>query len=301
MNLSLRQFRVFVTVAQAGSLVEAARMLHVTSAALSVTIKALEEEVGFRVFERTTRSMRLTDEGKRLLPLAQQMLTEQHNVVQAIENIRTRKAGQVRVAASQLLSCSILPPAVSRFQAAWPDIGVVHVPALYDHVQDMLLRKEVDIAIGPERLCEPDVSATPLFASRLHLVCSSRHPFASLKAVRWGQLKGEKVVLADRRAATLLARDSGYKVDFGEAQEVGHFSTALALTAENHGVMFAPAFTRHLLNPYDLVMVPITAPAAERKFVLFKSDSTPLTRPAALLIEHLAQALAAPVPVAAGG
>jgi DNA-binding transcriptional LysR family regulator len=289
MNLSLRQLRVFVTVAQTGSFVEAARLLHVTSAALSVTVKALEDEVGFRVFERTTRSMRLTEEGERLLPVAQHLLAEHRNTLLAIDNIKTKKAGVVRVAASQLLSCSILPPAVSRFQAQWPDIGVVHVPALYDHVQEMAQRKEVDIAIGPERVCEPDVSARELFTSRLHLVCSVRHPFAALKAVRWSQLQQQKVLLADARAAPLLARDSGYKVDFGNAQEVGHFSTALAIAAENNGVMFAPAFTRPLLKPYELTMVPMGTPAAWRKFVLFSNDTAPLTRAATVLAEHLAR------------
>ncbi|WP_066268813.1 LysR family transcriptional regulator [Hydrogenophaga palleronii] len=289
MHFSFKQLRVFATVAHTSSFVEAAQVLHVTSAALSVTIKSLEEATGFPVFERTTRSVRLTPQGATMLPLVEQLLAEHQQLHEAVRHIAQNKSGVVRVGASQLLSCSILPPAITDFQAQWPDIDVTLVPAPYDNVQEMLQRKVVDIGIGPERICEPGMSSDLLFSSGLSLVCSTRHRLARSKSVRWSSLKDEQVLLADRRAATLLARDSRHVVDFENAREVGHFSTALAMTSENEGVMFAPEFTTPLLRPYDLVMMPMTTPRVKRQFMIFRNERAGLSAAARLLTEFFAQ------------
>ena len=269
MNISTRQLKVFVTVAHAGSLVEASRLLHLTSAALSVSIKTLEQEVGFRVFDRTTRALRLTAEGFRLLAVATTMLEQHEATVHAIEDIRLQRSGRVRIATTQLLSCTLMPPALTRFRAQWPQIEVVQVPALYDNFQGLLLRKEVDMGIGPQRLCDDDLQATPLFASTLYLVCSIHHRFASRQSVQWKELDGEKIFLVDKRGAGWLARDAGYQLQFEHTVDVGHFSTALALASENEGVLFGPGFTRPLLLPYTLAMIPLAAPAAKRSFMLY--------------------------------
>lgn len=281
MAFSIKHLRVFVTVAQTGSFVEAARLLHLTSAALSVVVKTLEDEAGFRVFERTTRSVRLTAEGASLLPLALQMLKDHEALSQSIEDIRLKKSGRVRIATTQLLSCTVVPPMLTQFRSLWPDIEVVQVPALYDNFQDLLVRREVDIGIGPERLCDDEIGAVPLFASRLHLICSAQHRFAGRKSVKWTDLEGENVFLVDKRGATWLARDADYQVTFERTVDVGHFTTALALASENEGVVFSPKFTRKLLPPYGLVMVPLTQPLAKRQFMLFqnlKATETPATQ-----------------------
>ena len=289
LQFTIKQLRVFVTVARTSSFVEAANVLHLTSAALSVTVKSLEEIAGFPVFERTTRSVRLTPQGAAMLPLAEQLLIEHQHLHEAVRHIAQNKSGIVRVGASQLLSCSILPPAITDFQALWPDIDVTLVPAPYDNVQEMLQRKEVDIGVGPERACEPGMASALLFSSGLSLVCSTRHRLAGSKTVRWSSLKDEQVLLADHRAATLLARDSKHVVDFQNAREVGHFSTALALVSENGGVMFAPEFTTPLLKPYDLVMIPMGAPKAKRQFMLFRNERVGLSAAARLLTEFFAK------------
>ncbi len=287
MAFSIKHLRVFVTVAQAGSFVEAARLLHLTSAALSVVVKTLEEEAGFLVFERTTRSVRLTAEGASLLPLAVQMLKDHQALSQSIEDIRLKKTGRVRIATTQLLSCTIVPPALTQFRALWPDIEVVQVPALYDNFQDLLMRREVDIGIGPERLCDGEIGAVPLFASRLHLVCSTKHRFAQRKSLKWKDLQGENVFLVDKRGATWLARDADYQVLFERTVDVGHFTTALALASENEGVVFSPKFTKKLLPPYGLVMIPLTQPQAHRQFMLFQNLKAPETTATQRLRDHL--------------
>ncbi len=287
MNLSIRHLRVFVAVAQTGSFAEAAQALHLTSPALSLVIKGLEEQAGFKVFDRTTRSVRLTPSGLALLPQAHRLLNEHRHLMQAVDSIRDQKAGIVRLASTQLLACTILPPAITRFKAQWPDIEVVPVDAHFNRVQEMLLRGDADLGIGPERLCDPDIVATRLFDSRLYVACSVHHRFAQKASVRWADLKHEPVILADPSAAPLMARDARYQTLFDNTVEVGHFTTALALANENQGVVVSAHYARMLIKPYALVLVPLVQPRTLRKVMAFRHRRLSLSPAAEQLMQGL--------------
>lgn len=271
MDLSIRQLKVFIMISQLGSFSEAAKALHVTGPALSLIVKSLEETTGFRIFDRTTRSVRLTPAGRAFLPQAERLMTEYRHLIRTTENMSQKRAGVVCVAASQLLSCTVVPPACSRFQAQWKEIEIVHVDAAFDRIQELLLRGDADLGIGPERICDPDIVSTPLFSSPLGIACSVTHPFASREAVRWEELQDENVILADRGAAPLLARDAGYRIKFERIYDVGHYTTALALANENKGVVVSARYSRNLLKPFDLALVPLTEPRTLRKIMLYQN------------------------------
>lgn len=278
--INTRHLKVFVTVARTGSFAEAALALHLTSSALSAMLKSLESELELRVFDRTTRSVKLTPEGERLLPLAESALDQHHNFLDAADTLRRHHTGLVKVATTQLLSCTLLPPAISAFKALHPQVEVVQVPTLYDNFQDLLIRKEVDFAVGPERLCDADIEATYLMSAALCLVCSTDHAWAKAPSIPWKALAGERVFLIDKRGASWLTRDAGYQVSFDRTLDVGHFSTALAMTAEGEGIMLVPEFTRKLLAPYPLVMIPLTEPVAHRRFMLYRNIKSILPKDA---------------------
>ncbi|GEQ77476.1 LysR family transcriptional regulator [Comamonas testosteroni] len=291
MDLSIRQLKVFITISQLGSFSEAAKALHVTGPALSLIVKSLEENTGFRVFDRTTRSVRLTPAGRVFLPQAERLMTEYRHLIRATEEIRQKRAGVVRVAASQLLSCTVIPSACARFQAQCRDIEVVHVDAAFDRIQEMLLRGDADLGIGPERICDPDIISSDLFSSPLGIVCSVNHPFAEREAVPWAELKNENVILADRSAAPLLARDAGYQVKFERIYDVGHYTTAMALANENKGVVVSARYSRNLLRSFNLVLVPLTAPQTLRKIMLYRNRRFTLSPAAERFAEQIGSLL----------
>lgn len=291
MNLSTRQLKVFVAIAQLGSFAQAAKLLHLTSPALSLIVKSLEETGGFKVFDRTTRSVRLTQAGQALLPYAERLLAEHRNLTQAIQNIGQKSEGVVRVAASQLLSCTLLPPICAQLQAKWPNIKILPVDALFDKLQELLVHGEVDFVVAPERTCEPDIVATPIFSSRLHIACSINHPFAQRTSVQWAELQEEQLLIIDRGAMPLFARDAKYQLLLDKTYDVGHFTTALALANENSGVVVCPDYGRRLMKAYDVVMVPLVEPAVMRKIMLYRNRRFTLSPAAERFAEHLSRLL----------
>jgi LysR family carnitine catabolism transcriptional activator len=110
MHLSIRQMQAFKTVAEAGSFKDAADRLHLSQPALSAAIRKLEETLGVRLFDRTTRRMALTAEGHELLRLSARLIDEFETVTGDLRDYLARRRGRVVVAALPSLAAITLPP-----------------------------------------------------------------------------------------------------------------------------------------------------------------------------------------------
>jgi DNA-binding transcriptional LysR family regulator len=141
---NLADLHVLVQTARGGTLTAAARTLGITPAAASATLKRLEAQLGTRLFERSTRAMRLTSQGQILLDYAQrafELLAEGESQVDAD---RAALVGTVRVAAPSDLTRNLLLPLFDEFMQAHP--GLQLQLSVADRVLDVT-RDEVDIAI----------------------------------------------------------------------------------------------------------------------------------------------------------
>ena len=94
-----RQLKVFLTLAETLNFASAARRLHLSQPALSLSLKKLEQEVGGALLSRTTRQVRLTPEGETLLPRARQLLADWQDTEEMLRQRFTLKRGRVTIAA----------------------------------------------------------------------------------------------------------------------------------------------------------------------------------------------------------
>lgn len=97
--MTLKQIRAFLAVAQSLSFAVACERLHLSQSALSLTIKALEEGLGGRLFSRNTRNVALTPEGESLLPLARRLIADWDNAEDEMRQRFTLQRGRVTLAA----------------------------------------------------------------------------------------------------------------------------------------------------------------------------------------------------------
>ena len=120
MNPSIRHLRAFVTVADLQSVSLAAQRINITASAVSLLVRDLEKEVGFALFDRTTRSVLLSKAGRDLLPAAQQALRQVQAFMITANDIQNRATGSVRVAAPMIVAHAMLPPAMADAPVAQP-------------------------------------------------------------------------------------------------------------------------------------------------------------------------------------
>jgi DNA-binding transcriptional LysR family regulator len=159
----------FVTVAETGSFAETARKLNIANSVVSKRIKDLEEFLGVRLIQRSTRSLRLTDVGYQYFDQTRRMI---HELAETEENIRYRNenpVGELKVSAPVSFGTEFLGPALSSYLEKYPDVTIKL------HLTDLMvdLRGEgYDVAIATGDIADTSVIAKKLAESRRVVVAS---------------------------------------------------------------------------------------------------------------------------------
>jgi len=121
-GLNLPGLTVFAAIAEHGSFVAAARHLGLSTPSVSQALRGLEERLGVRLLNRTTRSVTLTEAGAALLAQVRPALDQLQGAVEAVNVFRDRPAGTLRLAANGLAADALVLPVASDFMAEYPDI-----------------------------------------------------------------------------------------------------------------------------------------------------------------------------------
>jgi len=119
-----RQLRAFVLVAQHHNFSRAAEALFITPSGLSLLIRELEHQLGFRLFDRTTRHVELTADGSQLLAVAKRNLEEFDSAVSRVSQTAQAASHTVSIGTSSLLALNILPQAIKEFRRQRPDVRI---------------------------------------------------------------------------------------------------------------------------------------------------------------------------------
>jgi len=149
MNLTLRQLRAFVAVAEAGSFTGAAKQFPLTQSALSLLVKDLEADLRVRLLDRTTRAVRLSEAGQAFLPLVRDVLADLERAVGSVADLRDLKRGVARIAGPQLMSLTLFPPVLAQHRARHPGVQARIVECLMEELEEKVLVGEADLGVGP--------------------------------------------------------------------------------------------------------------------------------------------------------
>lgn len=165
----LQKLAVFAAVADRGGFTAAARELGVTKAAVSKQVNHLEAKLGARLLHRTTRKVRVTELGERVLAHVHQMLAEADAIAAIIGEVQHEPAGELRVAAPIGLGQRLVAPAVASFARLYPR---VRVELTLDDSPVDLVERSIDVAVRGGRLADSSLKARRL--AELELVpCAS--------------------------------------------------------------------------------------------------------------------------------
>ena len=290
MNPTLRQMRAFVALAKTGNFTLAAQAMHVTQSALSGLIKELEQTLGAKVVDRSTRRALLTDIGKELYPLFSQMIDDLDGALANVADHTRLKKGIVRIAAPQLLSCTLMPEAIAAYRARYPDIEVRLGDTGVESVVNRVLSGEADIGIGPEREPAPPLDARLLFEMPFALVFPQGHELESQARVTWKDVARYPLISLQGQFTERLLDDmhaSKHAPSVKPANEVTFMTTALAMAAAGLGVTVCMPYAAPLAALYGLVMRQLEEPVLTRRFFLYTRPGRSLSPAAESFIDFL--------------
>ena len=186
-NVTFRQLRAFLAVADTGSFASAAARLHQTPSALSLLVRELETHLQVRLFDRNTRSTALSQTGAEFYPLARRVLDDLSIAIEATQDLAQKKRGSVRIACTPLYAATTLPELVQRFRQQYPSITVHILDSLNQQATTRVIAADADFAVAPQRPCPPELEQESVMRDRIHFICRKDHPFVSKKSVTWAQ------------------------------------------------------------------------------------------------------------------
>ncbi|MDP9896561.1 DNA-binding transcriptional LysR family regulator [Variovorax boronicumulans] len=291
---TIRQLRAFLAVHQLRKLSAAAQRLFVTQSAVSMLIRQLEEGLGTRLFDRTTRSLKPTAAANEMLPVAERILRDVDSLSTGFRELTTLERGRVSVAITPTLATFLLPDAIRSFSQEHPKVRVLVNDCAPDQFISRILGEHVDFGIGTPERPGAEVEVERLMRDHLALVCRDDHPLAKARVVRWTDLAGHPLITVRagygvRPLIDGTAADAGVALDV--VNEVSFLSSAIWMTAIGMGASIMPsAFARAADDP-SLVVKVLSAPRVSRDISLVIKRGHSLSVAARAFIEAIKKSL----------
>ncbi len=215
MNLTLRQVRYFVAVAEAGKVSVAGTALGVSQSAITTSMQALENEVGIKLVKRHRRGVNLTQEGYQFLSHARKILAAVSDATRTLTNSSTNLKGIVRLGAPPTVAAYFLPSPLTHFQRAYPNVELEIAELQQAEIEQGMIKGRLDLGLlMMSKLPDPKrIGIQMMFASKRRLWLGSGHRLASTAKIHLSDLSKERYLL--------LTTDDNTNTTFGYWRKYG--------------------------------------------------------------------------------
>jgi len=289
MEFSSRQLRAFLLVAQLRNFTRAAEAMFITPSGLSVLIREFENELGSRLFDRTTRHVALTSSGNEMVRVAQESLEKLDAAAMRIEHSGSQANQSFSLGVPPLVAANIVAPAIREFRVHHPGLRIrlfdERAPVLLPMVQEGKLDMALGIFGRAAGIRRTSFLRFPLVVIRPHIDQEFRR-----SSITWSALKGEKLIslqpsspirqIVDRQLALAGAALS-------QMISVNLVDTQIAMVEAGEGFAVLPSYILHACRNRKVVMSRLTNPAAEVEFSLISNRGKKLPPDADSFIEFL--------------
>lgn len=232
-------------VAELGSFTQAAKALSITQPAVSQHIRALEQELNVRIFERQNGRLIVTRPGKDVIKTAKKIVALYQNLQQELQDTKTRVT-HLTIGVTPTAEISPVTEALAKYSADNDGIRISICTDSVSNLYEMLKTYELDFAIVEGRTADTGICHQQLDSDCLILAVSASHPLAKRGSVTLGELTKERLILplpksGTRRLLSAHLANSAMSVDaFNIALEVEHASAIKELVRCSHGVSILP-------------------------------------------------------------
>lgn len=278
MNLSSRDIQAFLSLVELKNFTRAAGRCHLSQPAFSALIKALEDSVGLRLFDRSTRHVVLTREGERFLQSALRIQTELQACAKAMRDTAQLAQGQVAVALLPSLAAGWLPGVLQQFLGRYPGVELAVLDVLSEPCIAAVAHGEADFALAAIRADTPDLQAEPFCSDDFHLVCCEDHPLAAQKALKLADLLPWPFVHLARHSSVRQYLDAAFfPQTMRTLVEVEQLATVMGLVHAGLGISVVPALSLFHFDKPGLLTRPLPLPGLERHIYMVRKRERSLS------------------------
>jgi DNA-binding transcriptional LysR family regulator len=276
-DIELRHLRYFVAVAEELHFGRAAQRLHLAQPPLSQQIRKLEEILGYPLFVRTSRAVRLTSAGSVFLDRARRTL---RNVQEDIDEARSIGRGDVGFLRVGFIGSSMLTPLpamLGQYRHQYPKVQLLLSESFSSSLGQSLLKGTLDAAFLRDGDPTPGLTIEPLFSEAYVAVLPHTHPLAQRRSISAALLRDEPFVFFSPAAGKLayertisLCLEHGFRPNV--VQEAPQWLTILRLIGAGLGVTIAPECVRQIASPHVACLSLRGAKVRSRIELAYRSD-----------------------------
>jgi LysR family carnitine catabolism transcriptional activator len=271
MNVSTRQLRAFMCLAAERSFTRAASASHLSQPAFSALIRQLEEAIGVRLFDRSTRHVALTAEGAAFERAAQRVLGEFDAALTDMRARAARQRGRVSIALLPSLAADWLPAVLAGFQAAYPGLEMQVADVLSEPCLERVRSGQADFALAAKRGDTPDLRTEPFCSDDFHLVCPLDHPLARVRDPRPKDLAAWPFIHLSRTSSVRQYIDAAtHPQTLPSVLEVDQLATVSGMVRAGLGISVVPALTLYQFRSPELAVRPLRWPGLKRRIYLVR-------------------------------
>jgi len=245
--VNLKDLKYVVAVAETGHFGKAAEKCFVSQPTLSGQIRKLEQELGVVIFERTNRSVKITQVGQEILEHARQMLEQADSIKQIAQARKDPMAGPLRLGVIPTLSPYLMPLVLAPLKRSYPALRLVLSEEMTESLLDRLHNHELDAALLATPVNDADLDCLPLFDEPFWVAYPPSHRFYHQQSISRKDLENSELLLLTE--GHCLANQSLALCQLKTRQDTGEMAdlrassleTLIELVATGHGVTLIPA------------------------------------------------------------
>lgn len=275
MNISQRQMQAFLAIARLSNFTRAAEHLHITQSGLSAMMRDLESQVGCRLFDRTTRSVSLTAEGRQLVPVAGRVLAELESVTDAIRQISAGAQATLTVGVTPIIAASVMPAACEAFQRQHPRIRLHVRDISRQAIQEGVASGALDAGFGAFFTPASGIERTELAEFALAYISPLADGGARSKGrskigqAKWADLHDKPLMtLPGDNPVQELIEEQLCKIGRGDEERpvYENFQTMLAMVEAGFGAALLPSFVAAACQRYRIQIAILKEPFVSISF-----------------------------------
>ena len=291
-NFDLNDLLAFRAVAELANFRRAAEAVHISQPAFSRRIDKLEQALGVKLLERTTRRVSLTAVGRDFARKVQLLLDDLDSTLLGIRGVAASRLGEVTIACVPSTVYYFLSQVLGRYRETYPKVRVKVFDASANEVLDAVARSEADFGINFIGAQEPDIVFEPLLEERFVAACRRDHPLAKKRRASWADLAVHGFIAVSKSSGNRLLIDQALAGAAGAPEslyEAEHVTSLLGLVEAGLGVAAVPSLAMPGKDHPLLVSVPLFDPVVTRRVGLIRRKGRTLSPAAQQLYDLFAE------------
>ena len=286
MNLSAKDLRAVLALAQEQNFTRAAERCHLSQSAFSALIRNIEDGLGARLFDRSTRNVQLTPDGELFEASARRVLHDLEGMAEDFREHAQRHRGRVSIAALPSLAAGWLPAVLARYHEQAPGIELSLFDALSDACLALVRGGQADLALASAVPDDADLATEKLCRDRFHLVCRRDHPLARKRRIRIEDLAAFPFVHLSRRSSVRQYLEAAFHPrQMRSVLELEHLASVAGMVEAGLGITVVPELTLFHFRRPTLLVRPLPLPGLVRSIFIVKPAGRSLSAAARALSE----------------